>query len=323
MNGDTPKIEIFKPFGEALELTKKILFQPFDLAKWFVIGFAAFLASLSGGMGFNFNGFNRKQDWNWKFTSFRHGVMETTAHWPAWVIPLIAVGVLFVLAFVVLCMWLGARGRFMFVDCIVRNRAAIVEPWREFRTEGNSFFLLSLLAALLLLVVAAVMAVPIFLPLVLHSSNFLSKTAMIVWLVGFVTIVLLIAFGWNLISQLMVPVMYRKRCRATAALHDVLGLILNHPAPLILYFLFFIVLAIATIVVGCAATCLTCCIAAIPYIGTVILLPIHVILYAFTLLFLRQFGGECDAWNGRSPFETVPPPLPPAPPIPPAPPVQA
>ena len=172
MNGDTPKIEIFKPFGEALELTKKILFQPFDLAKWFVIGFAAFLASLSGGMGFNFNGFNRKQDWNWKFTSFRHGVMETTAHWPVWVIPLIAVGVLFVLAFVVLCMWLGARGRFMFVDCIVRNRAAIVEPWREFRTEGNSFFLLSLLAALLLLVVAAVMAVPIFLPLVLHSSQF-------------------------------------------------------------------------------------------------------------------------------------------------------
>jgi len=31
MNGTEPKIEIFKPFGEAFELTKKILFQPFDL----------------------------------------------------------------------------------------------------------------------------------------------------------------------------------------------------------------------------------------------------------------------------------------------------
>ena len=44
MNGTAEKIEIFKPFGEAYEVMKKILFQPFDISKWFVIGFAAFLA---------------------------------------------------------------------------------------------------------------------------------------------------------------------------------------------------------------------------------------------------------------------------------------
>jgi hypothetical protein len=313
MTGDESKIEIFKPFGEAFELTKKILFQPFDLAKWCVIGFAAFLASLSGGTHFNFNGFNRNQDWRWKFTSVRHDMMETTAHWPGWVIPVIVVGVPLVLALFVVCMWLGARGRFMFIDCIVRNRGAIKEPWREFRTEGNSFFLFSLLVALLFLIVVAIMAVPIFLPLILHRPNLLSKAAMIIWLACFVTVVVLAAFGWNWISQLMVPVMYRKRCRATAAVRDVLGLIFNHPAPLILYFLFFIVIGIATIIVVCAAACLTCCIAAIPYVGTVILLPIHVLLYGFTLLFLRQFGGDYDAWAGISPFEVVtPPPLPPA-----------
>ena len=326
---DEPKIEIFKPFGKAFELTKKILFQPFDLGKWCVIGFAAFLASLSGGINFNFNGFDRKRDWNWKFSSFRSDMAATTAHWPVWVIPLIAVGALVVLALVVLCMWLGARGRFMFVDCIVRNRGAIKEPWREFRTEGNSFFLLSLLVAFSGLIVVAIMAGPIFLPLLLHSPNLLSERAMIAWLIGFGTIVLLLAVGWNWLSQLMVPVMYRKRCRAVAALRDVLGLIFNQPAPLILYFLFFIVLTIGVVVVACAATCLTfciCCIAAIPYVGTVLLLPLHVIVYAFTLLFLRQFGSEYDAWAGRSPFETVPPPIPsasPEPPVPPEPPVQA
>ena len=323
MNGNEPKVEIFKPFGEAFELTKKILFQPFDLTKWLVIGFAAFLASLSGGMNFNFNGFDRNQNWHWKFSSFRNDMAAASAQWPVWVIPLIGIAVLFVLALVVLCMWLGARGRFIFTDCIVRNRAAIVEPWREFRAEGNSFFLLSLLVALLILIVVAIMAVPIFLPLVLHSPNLFSKTAMIIWFIACGTIILLVALGWNWISQLMVPLMYRKRCRAVAALRDVLGLIFTHPAPLILYFLFFIVLAVAVILIGCAATCLTCCIAAIPYVGTVILLPLHVILYAFTLLFLRQFGGEYDAWAGRSPFETVPPPVPPAPPEPPVPPVQA
>jgi hypothetical protein len=45
MNGGEPKIEIFKPFGEAFELMKKILFQPFDLKKWLIIRFSAWARS--------------------------------------------------------------------------------------------------------------------------------------------------------------------------------------------------------------------------------------------------------------------------------------
>jgi hypothetical protein len=67
--------------------------------------------------------------------------------------------------------------------------------------------------------------------------------------------------------------------------------------------------------ISCVAACLTCCIAAIPYIGTVILLPLHVTLYGFTLLFLRQFGLEYDAWAGALPASQIsPPPIEPPPP---------
>src|SRR5438552_16678985 len=59
MNENGSKIEIFKPFSESFELMKKILFQPFDLKKWLVIGFAAFLASLSGGFSLSFNPLSR------------------------------------------------------------------------------------------------------------------------------------------------------------------------------------------------------------------------------------------------------------------------
>ena len=55
MNGTERNIEIFKPFGDAFELMKRILFQPFDFAKWLVIGFAAFLANLSGNAGFHYS----------------------------------------------------------------------------------------------------------------------------------------------------------------------------------------------------------------------------------------------------------------------------
>jgi hypothetical protein len=34
----------------------------------------------------------------------------------------------FVLLLIILVAWLRARGRFVLVDCIVRNRAAIIEP---------------------------------------------------------------------------------------------------------------------------------------------------------------------------------------------------
>src|SRR6478672_6231703 len=51
MNGSEPRIEIFKPYGEAFELMKKILFQPFEFKKWLVIGFAAWLANLGAGGG--------------------------------------------------------------------------------------------------------------------------------------------------------------------------------------------------------------------------------------------------------------------------------
>ncbi|PYL49257.1 MAG: hypothetical protein DMF32_07090, partial [Verrucomicrobia bacterium] len=42
---------------------------------------------------------------------------------------------------------------------------------------------------------------------------------------------------------------------------------------------------------------------AIPYVGSVILLPIRVALGAFSLLFMRQFGSEYDVWAGFMPPE--------------------
>jgi len=62
MNGSESKFEIFKPFGEAFELMKKILFQPLDLKKWLVIGFAAWLANLGAGGGCNFNYPNSRRE---------------------------------------------------------------------------------------------------------------------------------------------------------------------------------------------------------------------------------------------------------------------
>src|SRR6266542_4700706 len=113
LNGTEHKIEIFKPFGEAFELMKGILFQPFDVKKWFVIGFAAWLANLGSG-GFN-SQYNRREDvqkLNEAISQIPHPILV------AGVCVLISV----VLVLIVLFTWLRARGCFISIDCIVKNR---------------------------------------------------------------------------------------------------------------------------------------------------------------------------------------------------------
>jgi hypothetical protein len=299
MNETGPVIEIFKPFGEAFELMKKILFQPFDVKKWFVIGFAAWLANLGGGGPFNYQ-YNRRED--------IQKLNETICQIPHSILVIgVCVLVSFVLILIVLFAWLRARGRFLFIDCIVKNRGAIAEPWRDFRKEGNSYFFFSLLVGFAFLVFAAVLSFPFMLPILrgvtfLHIHDVYLISTIAAW--AFVMILLVVA--WSLIANFMVPVMYVQRCRASTAFGIVARLVAAHPGEILLYCLFLIVLALATVIVTCFATCATCCIAAIPYIGTVILLPIFVLLRSFSLLFLRQFGPDYDVLGTFMPPEFLP-----------------
>ena len=307
MNGSEPRIEIFKPFGESFELMKKILFQPFDLKKWLVIGFAAWLANLGaggGGIG-NFNYPDNRREGAQKFN-------ETIGQIPQPVlITGICVLICVVLLLIVLFAWLRARGRFIFVDCIVRNRAAIVEPWKEFRAEGNSFFLFSLLVVLVVVPVIVIAGLVLIVPFIPGRDQ--AEPGVAFWigisLTAFISVCLI--FVWALASQLMVPIMYRQRCRARVAFAQAVDLVSSHPGPILLYVLFFMLLAVAMVMISCAVTCATCCIAAIPYVGTVILLPIPVTLGAFSLLFLRQFGPDYDVWAGFMPPEFLPMLMPP------------
>jgi len=315
MNGSEPKIEIFKPFGEAFELTKKILFQPFDLKKWFVIGFAAWLANLGvGGGGFNYQDNRREgvQKLNEAISQIPHPILVTG----------VCVLIAFVLVLIVLFAWLRARGRFLFIDCIVKNRGAIAEPWRDFRKEGNSYFLFSLLVCLAFLIFAGLLSLPLVVP-VIRDAAFprMHSVYVICAIATWVFVMLLLVLAWSLIANFMVPIMYRQRCRPSEAFNIVGRVIAGYPGEILLYYLFLIVLALATLIVACIATCATCCIAAIPYIGTVILLPVFVLLRSFSLLFLRQFGPDYDVWATFVPPEffsilssapLLPPPPPPS-----------
>ena len=308
MNGVSGEIEVFKPFGEAFELMKKILFRPFDLKKWFVIGFAAWLSHLGSG-NYNFR-FNRG---DWKNLPWFQDLTDAINQIPSWIFwsGLSAIIVL-VLAFMIVFAWLRARGRFIFVDCIVKNRGAIAEPWREFREQGNSYFLLALLVGFIVAVIAGISSLPFTLPIIrgvtfLHPHDVYLICMIALWGVG----LLLLILAWALISHFMVAVMYRRRCHAGEAFRAAFSLVANYPGEITFYCLFWIMLGIASAIVACATILATCCIALLPYIGTIILLPLFVCLRAFGLRFIRQFGPDYDVWVGMPEALLTPPSVPP------------
>lgn len=298
MDASERRVEIFAPFGEAFELTTKILFRPFDLKKWFVIGFAAFLATFfSGNFGFQqrFSG----KDWNWKTQEY--GPHFSWHNAPPWFVPLLIGVLLVVCAFIVLLAWLNSRGRFMFTDCIARNRGAIAEPWREYRTEGNRLFVFQVVFTFCNMIVIGGLMVLFFLDLY-WKRHLVPLPVLILGGVVYFLIVLVIA----LILRFLTPVMYRQRCGVMDAFRQVWELMLARPGVFILFALFYLLLFIATAMVGCLAACVTCCIAALPYLGTVILLPVVMFLFAYPLCFLRQFGDPYDVFAG-GPASDAPP----------------
>jgi hypothetical protein len=218
------------------------------------------------------------------------------------------------LVFVIVFTWLRARGNFIFTDCIARNRAAIVEPWREYRKEGNSYFLFLLIltfGSILIFGLICLLGFAVF-GFFGRGSNNPGMTPLFIAFLGLFLVVWFgYAFFFGLTAYFMVPLMYIRRCRAGQAFRQVAGLVLENAGAFILFCLFGICLLMGAGMISGIATCLTCCLALLPYVGTVILLPVFVFLRAFGLRFIRQFGLDYDVWTANAEAPPIAPPSPP------------
>jgi len=309
VNGSVPEVRIIKPFEDAFELMKKILFQPFNLGKWCVLGFAAFLSGhvSAGGFNFPFGGFPSQHR--------NENLVSSWEEWKPWLPIAIPICAVLILALIILFSWLKARGNFIFTDCLARNRAAIVDPWREYRREANSYFLFLLLVMLGAMALFGLVALIVLIPLGLFSqglSNDIMTPLFVVFLVLLFLVWICCGIFFAVTTYFMVPLMFVRRCRAVDAFRQVVRLIVENAGSFVLFFLFGICLLFGTGIISGIATCATCCLAALPYVGTVILLPVFVCLRAYGLLFIRQFGPDYDVWAASPPQTSalIPPPLP-------------
>lgn len=304
------------PLQLAWERMKSMLFRPFNLELWCVLGFTAWLARLwdnaGGGAG---NGWRNRVQMDPGDRDFIfHGGPDRweVGHFDWFGLSGLEAGiivmlVMFGLVIAVLLAWLSSRGEFMFLDNVVHRRAKVSDPWREFGREADSLFLWRIAVQLLAGAVALAFLLPtLFLIFPIVEGGLWRGLgvfgAIMLGLVGLgLGIAAAVVNLWT--DQFVVPIMYKRRLTILDGWRVFLPLVHERLLPLFLFALFHFVLAIGVGLAVMAAGLVTCCVGwlmlSIPYVGTVILLPIYVTGRALGPEFLGQFGDEYRLWDAE------------------------
>ena len=308
MNAEQPMtISVVDPLTPAFERVKTVLFRPFDLGRWFIIGLCAWLAYLGGGGGGGGGGprwQSHPRDAGQAFDQVKEFIVDNAY----WIVPLVVVGVILGIAVYLLVTWLSSRGRFMFLHCVAENKAEVVTPWTKFRKHANSLFLFRIVVGIIgFLLVVIFGLIVLFVALSMKSAlafNASTITGAILSALLFVALVIVFALIQKFTMDFVVPIMFLRTTSCVTAWREFLALLSVNKARFVLYILFQIVIAIAIGAIVLAAIFVTCCCAAcilaIPYVGTVLMLPVLVFKRAYSLYYFQQFGPQFDVFSLES-----------------------
>ncbi|MDO9541237.1 MAG: hypothetical protein Q7J98_02795 [Kiritimatiellia bacterium] len=299
-------ISVVEPVGKALGTVRQVLFSPFNLIKWLGLGVTAWLASLTEGFTLNFNlAPNNAFD----SPAGQKALAWTQAHL-ALVISA-GIGITIVILAVILVMtWASCRGKFMFLDNVLNNRAEIQAPWRRFRRQGNSLFLFSICFGIAVLaVLAAIGLLLLFVAwpdITRHNFGINALSAILMGVLFLISCGIVVGCLMAFLHDFVIPLMILRACRVMTAWGVFLDLFKAHAGMFMLYLLFRLVLTLVISSVVMLVCCLLCCTVLIPYIGTVILLPVIVFWRSYSVHFLEQFGGAYRLFGtGTSPFISI------------------
>jgi hypothetical protein len=317
MTARPTNVSVTAPITPAIERVKALLFQPFDLGRWFVIAFGAWLAGLGRrGFGFNYQarlpgGHTHPEagpDFHALFEHARSYVMNNLT----WIIPLAIALAIFLVALGVVMAWLRARGNFIFLHCVALNRAEVAVPWNKFARQGNSLFLFNLVLGFVWILASMPVLILMVLTLtrIMHQSQPAPRILLALLPLGLMLLSIGMVFFiiGKLTIDFVVPIMFLRGSKCRVAWTEFLRLLAYNLGRVLLYLLFQIVVALAIAFLVLAAVIITCCCAGclmlIPYLGTVLLLPMHVFRRSYSLGYLAQYGPDFNVFPPPAPLQS-------------------
>jgi len=283
----------------------RMLFKPFDIEKWFILGFVAWLATLGeqgggGGGGRIFNAIPDHNKGGAGSQQIQH-VLAAVFNWCREHLLLICVLALVILTILLavwlVTLWLSSRAKFMFIHDVIRNQALLAEPWREYRAEGHSLFRWRVGFALAVFFLVLFLVV-LFLGIIFGLKSSLAAQIILGIIVGlaFLALVLAATLIVQFLEDFVVLIMYRYRLATNAAWAYFANLARCHWKGFVAYLLALIVLSViagmAVLAAFAATCCVACCVAMLPYLGTVLMLPVLVFFRLFSLYFFQGLHPE-------------------------------
>jgi hypothetical protein len=323
-------ISVTDPLSPAYERTAQMTFRPFKLDKWFAVGFVAWLAGLGEGGGPNFN-FNNKfkfpappappvpptpapRTWPPTTDPSNTGPSTPATSYTAppdpwqpvidWmkthVFELVLIGVailVVIIAISLIVMWINSRGKFMLLHSIANDSPAVAAPWKQYKQLANSLlglrvclFLMGSVLSLAILGAGVMLALP-DLRAEQFGSRAITAIAVCVPLMLLVGIPLLF-INWCT-TNLVTVVMYARGALVMDAWREFrLQVMPGNFGKIVLFMLMNIVLNIGLVIAQALLGCVTCCIGFLPYLGTVVSLPLILFLRCYGIYFMQQFGPQ-------------------------------
>ena len=294
----------------AVERSQQLLF-PFKADKWFALGFTAFMVQCSEGGGGGSSMPNIPSPSPGGSTGgggsgglggaaeLQKMIDEAVRYLQDNLGLIVAIGVsvlLFGILLGLLITWFSSRAKLMFVESVVHDRVDISAQWSQWGELGFSLFKCRIAlgfgnwaTGLGAIAAAIVVGLPDF-----QAGQFLGTRAAVAYAMlgaGLLFFGLPFAIAGALLDDFVVPLMAVRQVRVMEAWRMCRAEVLpGNFGSIVLFYVLRILLAIGAGIAVMVITCLTCCITAIPYIGTVVLLPLHVFNRAYPLYFLEQLG---------------------------------
>ena len=308
-------IDIIEPVSQAIQTVRRILFSPFNLVKWCGMGFTALLGvdlisstSCSGPPGGGGPGNSLENDPE-NGSRIADLIAKAEAHWV--LIALVGGAILAIwISVMLLILWINSRGRFMFIDNVVRDAGEIREPWRRLRPLGNSLFRFMLA----LFVTGCVCLLALILVSVLVAIPDIQRNSFGINAVGAIALgslgLILLLLAWGVIATMtedfVAPIMYATNTGALQAWQEYLTLLKPNKGGFALYVLFRWVLGLGIGMLELLMCAVTCCVVLLPFVGTVLRLPLLVFMRAYPLHILEQFGDRYRLLPAPWPVSTEP-----------------
>ncbi len=297
MDSREQRVSVVTPLEQAWARMVRLLFSPWELGKWLALGFIMFLVYLNSTVAkatelashlLPMDGLFPMPTFREPFADF---LLRTREHYTALAIAAVCVG----LVVYAVMTFFGSRARFMLLDAMVHNRADIAEPWRAYAGPANRLWIfLVVITTGFWLVNCIAVAVGVMVVWPDIQAGFMGDrtywtlivatcTLPMLWLLYFKGLVI----TWDFI----VPMMMAQKLGPWRAwwvwLRDFLR---YHMWAIVLFYLLRMVISSVVGTLAFFACCLTCSVAAWPYVESVALLPILVFDRLYAAYFVGQFG---------------------------------